>query len=93
MQKIKVVNMNNPRTDKPVANQYIIRTPDGEYFQSYDSTIAFRTWENEITLDEKKWDYSVTTNRYRNEFLCETTPVTRKKIAAGIYKTADLNGS
>jgi len=92
MQNIKVTNMTSPRTGKPVANQFIIRTPDGEYFQSYDSMIAFKANDGSVTLDESMWDYSVTTNKYRNEFLCESTPVTRKKISAGIYKTENMNG-
>lgn len=93
MKHIKVRSMNSSRTGKPVANQFITLTPEGTYFQSYDSVIAFRANDGTVTLDENMWDYSVTTNKYRNEFLGEGTPITSKKIAAGIYKTADLNGN
>lgn len=71
-----------------------------ETFQSYDSVIAQRTiWgENaikggrvDIVLDEKYWDYSVTTGKYRNEFLGEGIAETRAKIASGEYKLENLN--
>lgn len=91
MKNMKVNNMTSPRTGKPVANQYIIRTPDGEYFQSYSSVIAFRANDGTVTLDENTWDYSVTTNKYRSAFLGENTAMTRKKISAGLYQLADLN--
>lgn len=64
-----VTNMNSPRTGKPVANQFIIKDGPITVFQSYDSTI--------VTVDEyhftmtigHDWDYSITTGRYRNEFM------------------------
>lgn len=89
---MKVTNMVSPRTGKPVANQYIINTPHGDVFQSYDSVICMRDNEGNVVLDEDKWDYSVTTNKYRSEFLNENTAVTRKKISAGIYQAENLNG-
>jgi hypothetical protein len=39
--KIKVKQMTSSRSGRPVANQFIIYTIEGEYFQSYDSVIAF----------------------------------------------------
>jgi hypothetical protein len=33
-----------------------------------------------VYLDENKWDYSVTTGKYRNIFLGETRKETQKKI-------------
>ena len=91
MNLVKVSNMPSPRTGNPVANQFIISTPHGEIFQSYTSTICVRENDGTVTLDENSWDYSVTTNKYRSEFLQENTQKTRKKIHAGIYKTANLN--
>ena len=44
-----------------------------------------------ITLDSYYWDYSVTTGKYRNQFLNEGIAETRKKIKEGIYKLANLN--
>jgi len=91
---IKVYNLNSPRTGNPVANQYEIITEDDYIFQSYSSIIAKRNREtNKITLDSYYWDYSVTTGKYRNQFLGECIADTRKKIKAGLYKLADLNGS
>jgi len=100
--EMKVRNMTGS-TGKEVANQFIIseegRGANGnfiikEVFQSYNAIIAERiVWQDrtDIKLDYKYWDYSRTTGKYRNQFLGENTAETRKKIAAGIYKLADLN--
>ena len=66
-------------------NQFIIHggiiqlpndTYTGEVFQSYKSIIAMKAFEcgntgnsYKIFLDEQYWDYSVTTGKYRNQFL------------------------
>ena len=76
----------------PVRNQFEIEDDQGNtYFQSYDSVIAKRGPDGEITLDSKAWDYSVTTGRYRNIFLGENKAETEKKIKAGTYKMGNLN--
>ena len=93
MQKhIKVSNMVSSSGNK-VANQFIIQTDDGIYFQSYDSIIAFKSndYERSVILDAHYWDYSVTTGRYRNIFLNETKKDTELKIKSGEYKLTDLN--
>ena len=77
----KVRQMKSVRSGKPVANQFIIYTDEGNYFQSYDSVIAFKGDDNKITLDEYYWDYSRTTGVYRNQFLGEGIVNTRAKIA------------
>ena len=74
-----------------VPNQFIICTPEGSYFQSYSSIIAFEDNQGNVTLDESKWNYSRTTSKYRNNFLGEGIADTRKKIKSGVYKMADLN--
>lgn len=66
---MKVRNMESPRTGRPVANQFIIFDDNKLVFQSYDSMIV--TWEKStstITFG-RNWNYSVTTSKYRNEFL------------------------
>ncbi|MBW2649250.1 MAG: hypothetical protein JRC53_05470, partial [Deltaproteobacteria bacterium] len=65
-----------------------------EVFQSYDSIIVERIiWDSgtKIKLDAEKWDYSVTTGKYRNIFLGETKRETQAKIDSGEYVLADLN--
>ena len=95
MNSISVRNCSSPSTGNEVANQFIIRqrTDKGvrEIFQSYRSVIAVIDEEGNVTLDRHKWDYSVTTGRYRNQFLGEDIRETRKKIEQGIYTLADLN--
>ena len=86
---MKVQNMYSPNGNK-VANQFIITDNGDEYFQSYRSIIAKRS-KGKIYLDDYYWDYSVTTGKYRNEFLGEGISETRKKIASGEYILTNLN--
>ena len=90
--KIKVRQMTSNRSGRPVANQFIIETARGRYFQSYKSIIAFISNKTgKVTLDDYYWDYSRTTGKYRNEFLGEYIEDTRAKINSGEYKLANLN--
>jgi len=89
--KIKVEQMKSNRSGRPAANQFTIITSDGEYFQSYDSVIAFKDNEGNVTLDDYTWNYSRTTSKYRNEFLSESIVETRAKIESGEYKLSNLN--
>ena len=89
----KVTQMTG-RTGNPVANQFIIMDGGDLYFQSYSTVIAKCTVEGDerVTyLDRNAWDYSVTTSKYRNQFLgCDTAEV-KRRIKAGTYRFADLN--
>ena len=53
-----------------VKNQFIIHTESGTYFQSYNTIIAFKLNSGFIMLDKGKWDYSVTTSKYRKGIIC-----------------------
>ena len=84
------------RTGKPVANQYVIEAHNQKYnyevFQSYDSSIVLKNHATgTVFLDAKYWNYSVTTSKYRNQFLNESTKETQAKINSGEYKLVDLN--
>lgn len=74
----------------PVRNQFIIYTDEGKVFQSYSTIIAAKI-NGKVYLDRRKWDYSVTTGKYRNLFLGETKAETEKKIKSGVYTLEDLN--
>ena len=88
---MRVYNITNSNGNK-VANQFIIDDKSKETFQSYNSIIATRNKKTDkITLDSYYWDYSVTTGKYRNQFLGEGIAETRKKIKEGIYKLRNLN--
>ena len=92
MKTIRVQQMTSPRTGGTVANQFIIRTPKGTYFQSYNSIIAFKPNDNRRTqLDAYYWDYSRTTGKYRNQFLNEGIAETRAKIESKEYLLTNLN--
>ena len=79
------------RGGNPAPNQFLLYTPDGTYFQSYNSTIAFRDHNGKIQLDENTWDYSKTTAEYRRDFLNEGVDLTRDKILSGEYQLTNLN--
>jgi hypothetical protein len=90
---MKVENMESSRGNK-IANQFIITDDENgkTVFQSYKSIIVMIR-HGETFLDVNKWDYSVTTGKYRNQFLNETKKETQRKINSGIYKLVDLNSS
>ena len=83
--------MTNPRTGRPIANQFEIYTDKGVYFQSYRSIIAFKPYNGKTQLDEYYWDFSNTTAKYRREFLGEGVDETRHKIKEGEYILTNLN--
>ena len=89
---MRVQNMQG-RTGRAVANQFEIYADDGVYFQSYSTIIAFKPYgvEYKTQLDKSAWDYSVTTGKYRNQFLHENKAETEAKIKAGEYILTDLN--
>jgi len=89
MRTVHVENMTSSNGNK-VPNQFIIRVnSEGTFFQSYNTIIAAKTPEG-VLLD-LDWDYSVTTGKYRNQFLGEKRPATEAKIKTGQYKLIDLN--
>ena len=89
--KIKVRNMVS-ENGNTVPNQFMIHADNGLYFQSYSTIIAYIDYKEGVTyLDKNAWDYSVTTGKYRNQFLCEKKNETERKIKEGIYKLVDLN--
>jgi hypothetical protein len=88
---MKVQNMTSNRTGKEVANQFEIVADNGDvFFQSYRTVIA-KISGGKITLDHNSWDYSMTTGKYRNQFLGENKATTEAKIKSGEYTLADLN--
>lgn len=90
MQAPTVMNMKSSSGNK-VKNQFIIWTDEGQYFQSYQTIIAFRDNEGNVTLDRNRWDYSVTTGKYRNQFLNMNKDQTQKAINSGEIVLKDLN--
>jgi hypothetical protein len=93
---MKVENITSNKGNK-IANQFIITDDNyNQYFQSYNSMIVKKDCsglKNKIFLDQKYWNYSNTTGKYRNIFLGETITETKKKIKSGEYILTDLNKS
>ena len=97
---MKVENIESSKGNK-IANQFIITDNDNgnkkEYFQSYNSMIVKKIYDHlgcdvvETYLDQKYWNYSNTTGKYRNIFLGENITETKKKIKSGEYILTDLN--
>ena len=90
---MKVENMTSNNGNK-IANQFIIYDNDNNctYFQSYNSIIIQKI-ENEcfIYLDEKYWNYSKTTSKYRNKFLNMTTKEIENAIKDNTILLINLN--
>lgn len=89
--KVKVEQMKSDRSRQPIANQFILRTPEGTYFQSYQSIIAFMPYSGQIVLDETYHDYSRTTSKYLTQFLGVDSRDRKQKIKSGEYKLGSLN--
>ena len=100
---MKVENIESSKGNK-IANQFVITDDNyNQYFQSYNSMIVKKQYTNDfancvnddqglkIYLDQKYWNYSNTTGKYRNIFLGETITETKKKIKSGEYILTDLN--
>lgn len=94
---MKVQNMTSSNGNK-IANQFIITDVENnvQVFQSYETVVCRRQFceveqKYVIYLDEKAWDYSKTTGKYRNMFLGETKKETEAKIKSGEYIMTNLN--
>lgn len=79
-----------PKTS-PDGKNTIIQEWGGTAFRSYNSNIVFKEDTGRIYLDKRYWDYSVTTGKYRNQFLGETKKETQAKIKSGEYILTNLN--
>lgn len=87
----KVENMRSAKGNF-VPNQHIIQTDKGLVFQSHNTIIAFKSLaDGKVYLDTDMWDCSVTTGKYRNQFLGENKKETERRIKEGDYVLADLN--
>ena len=87
----KIENMTNSNGNE-TPNQFIITTPDYVVFQSYSSIIAVQHRRTmKIVLDRQKWDYSITTGKYRNQFTGLDKKQTIKAIESGEIELSDLN--
>ena len=91
IKKIKTYSMSSPRTGNPVANQFEIYTPEGKYFQSYRSIIAFVDKFGQIMLDEYYHNYSRTTSKYLTQFLNMNTKERAKAIKEKDITLTNLN--
>jgi hypothetical protein len=83
--KTRVTNIKSPNNGNSIPNQFLIYTPRGVYFQSYQSVIAYMPIKGKIKLDSYFWNYSRTTS------LNETTKETQKKIDSKEYILTNLN--
>lgn len=84
--------MTNPKIEILAKSHAIIVADEGKYLQSYTVIIAFVPQGGGKTqLDEKYWDYSNTTRKYRNQFLGENKASIAAKIASGEYQLTNLN--
>ena len=91
MLKVKVENMISSRGNT-VPNQFIIKTDEGNYFQSYKTIIALvENNPNKIILDNNALNYSRTTSKYLYQFLDMKKDEILLKIGEGKIILKDLN--
>lgn len=93
MKAPKVKQMLRP-SGSAAPNQFIIECENGVAFQSYDVIVANKYFSNGkviVQLDEKYWNYSVSTSRYRNQFLGMNTKEVKEKINSGEIQLVKLN--
>ena len=64
---MKVRNMKSPAGNM-VPNQFVVTTDEGEYFQSYQTVVAWRGNDGSIKIDRWGYQYSPTTSKYMNRF-------------------------
>lgn len=81
---VSVRNMKSDKSGREVTNQFIINTDEGCYFQSYQTVIVFIPNSGPIQL-AANWDCSITTGKYRNQFLGEKKKETERKLKSGEY--------
>lgn len=79
---LHVSNMTSATSGREVANQFIIEQDGKTMFQSYNSPIVEIDRYNKMITVYPHWDYSVTTSKYRNQFMREE----------GFYDMADKKG-
>lgn len=98
MKRVSTILKNVPQVEnfKPangndVPNQFKIITGDAVIFQSYSSVIAVKMNDGRVLLDEKTWDYSRTTSKYRNDFLGNSKKECLELIESGYYILTNLN--
>jgi hypothetical protein len=88
---MKVRNMTS-KSGRNIPNQFEIWDDAGNrYFQSYESIIAKVNKRDEIILDEKYWDYSRTTSKYRNDFLGMSSKEIKNGVEDGTIRLDNLN--
>ena len=85
-----VLNMKSSRGNK-VPNQFIIWTDEEQFFQSYQTIIGKRDKKGNVFLDQNRWNYSVTTSKYRNQWLGMNTKEVKKAIDDGTIQLVNLN--
>ena len=86
-----IKNLTSPRSGRAVANQFVITTNKGVFFQSYHSIVAKRDKKGQVWVSSY-WDYSQTTTKYLYQFLKEygwyglNASKVRKHIKDGTFK-------
>lgn len=91
-----VRNVISVRSNRAVANQFIIKTDKATYFQSYNSLIAKIDKTSGSVTISSRWDYSNTTRKYFYQFLDSygyegmNKAKVEKYIKEGEFKYVDL---
>lgn len=74
---MQVTQMINSKGN-PAANQFVINTDKGQYFQSYETLIAFKPRNGDTPVLTDSWDCSTTTLKHLKLFL--GTSLSKKEL-------------
>jgi len=74
MQITQMINSNG----NPAANQFVIDAEHGQYFQSYNTVIAYKPSNGDTVTVSSKWDFSATTLKHLKLFL--GTSLSKKQL-------------
>lgn len=85
------MSIDNLKVSERGSNYFVLSDNECSRLYSYDSLIAIKFFDGKTFLDNKTWDYSLTTGKHRNAFLGEDKKITSYKIKEGIYQLKDLN--
>ena len=69
-----IANLKSPRSDRPVANQFVAYDGRHTYFQSYNSLVCTIDGNAQTITFGRDWNYSRTTSKYLRVFMNEYAP-------------------
>lgn len=87
----KVENMRSLRSSEAVPNQFVLRFKNGEVYQSYDTIIAVKWFDDNAVWVSNQFDCSNTTRNYTIYFLDRDYKTIKKLLERGVYQILNID--